>query len=454
MSNGLRHRLLNVNNNTPPPPSRILPRDAPFAQSTGTFNITRLNTVKSLYQTSWYFTLIHQSTYKILLFMSFIYILLCITFAVPYWFVSDSCGLGMKTFLDACYFSLETMVTIGYGTSSNDPYFQGCGTALPIIFTQSILSGFFDAVCLGLVFGRMSRTNQRASTIIFSDKAIIRLTNTGVPYFLFQVCEMRKHQLIEAHVRCYAFIRPLLNKKNDEESKENGQENKQNEEKSNNQSTIHPTGRRGFITKTMRLEHPDDELGGLILLAAPQIIAHRIDHWSPLCPPSMASSQSNGPHTFPSLIRRGVDQTLGREEPIFPLDERRHPKNNTVTNDTNTDTNTALLSKTELEKRKTDIMEWMKNNHIEILCLIEGIENINSGTLQCRHSYATEDCIFGNVEFDTCIYEDVNENGPTIDFDKFHNVINAVEKKRSGVPSGNDNESDLKKSWNTCSHLS
>ena len=349
--------------------------------------------------------------------MTMIYALLCVVFALPYYLISSQCGLNMKTFFDAIYFSLETMVTIGYGTANNDPYFQGCGFGLPLIFIQSILGCLFDAVCMGLVYGRMSRVNQRASTIIFSDKAIIRFTNEGIPYFMFQVCEMRKHQLIEAHVRCYAFLRPLLNTSIDSGAKRVG-------------------GKRKFITKSMRLEHPDDELGGLVLLAAPQVIAHRIDHWSPLCPPSMTSASANGPHAFPSLIRRGIDQVLGREEPVFPpseqkiVMEQKEQKSRIIRNANTT---------TAAEKKKW-ILEWMEQTRIEVLCLLEGIESVGSGTLQCRHSYAPEDILFDH-EFDECVWDDSDGNtlgSATIDFDRFHKVIPV---------DSND------KPWSTCSHI-
>ena len=38
---------------------------------------------------------------------------------------------------------------------------------------------------------------------------------------------------------------------------------------------------------TMRLSHPNDELGGMLLLMTPQVIVHEIDAYSPLMPPPM-----------------------------------------------------------------------------------------------------------------------------------------------------------------------
>lgn len=109
---------------------RILSRGgAPlFHQSDGRLAIARRHRVRALVwctRGSDYHSLVHQSTWKIVLYMSLAYFLLTVVFAVPYYLVSADCGLEMNSFLDAMYFSLETMMTIGYGVVRNDPYFEG-----------------------------------------------------------------------------------------------------------------------------------------------------------------------------------------------------------------------------------------------------------------------------------------------------------------------------------------
>ena len=417
------HRLLNVNNARLPAP-RILPRDAPFHQSSGRLNIKRRHVATSLYLESLYHTIVHRSTWQLVLLMTLVYLVLCVTFAIPLYLASDHCGMGMTNFYDALYFSLETMATIGYGLGGkSDPYFDNCSAGFPIIFLLSVLSILYDAVCLGLIFNRISRINTRASTIIFSNKAVIRFSKEGVPYFMFQVCEMRKHQLVEAHARCYAFLRPL--------------------------STKVP-GRRSFVTKSMRLVHPDDALSGFILLAAPSCIVHRIDHWSPMCPPSMHSKDANGPHPFPSLIRRAVDQEIGCEDKVFPPSESR---TTTTTTKEEEEEEEEKEEEEEEEERKTErrtnrpisveemkssILHWMEDSRLEVLCLVEGIESISSGTLQCRHSYSKDDILFDH-EFEECVWEDDDGTGPTICFEKFHQVLPV---------------SDRNAPWKTSSHLS
>ena len=61
-----------------------------------------------------------------------------------------------------------------------------------------------DALLIALVYTRISRGTTRASSIIFSDKALLQLVG-GELYFIFKVCEARPEQLLECGVRCYLF---------------------------------------------------------------------------------------------------------------------------------------------------------------------------------------------------------------------------------------------------------
>ena len=82
---------------------------------------------------------------------------------------------------------------------------------------QSILMNSF---CIGIVYTRLSRAivtvsspphpQTRSRSIICSDKAVIRRID-GKWCFVFQICEMRKHQLIESHVTCYC-VQKTVNK--------------------------------------------------------------------------------------------------------------------------------------------------------------------------------------------------------------------------------------------------
>lgn len=102
-------------------------------------------------------------------------------------------------------------MTIGYGlpSSMDNPYFETCSSALVVIICESLVGVLCDAICLGLVFGRLSRGQTRATTIIFSDYAILRRIGNRL-HFMFQTAEMRKHQLGEENVVYKASLSQLL----------------------------------------------------------------------------------------------------------------------------------------------------------------------------------------------------------------------------------------------------
>jgi hypothetical protein len=109
-------------------------------------------------------------------------------------------GIPMNVW-DALFFSVETQATIGYSAPS-DIFFDDCPLVLIVITFQSVVGLFLDAALLGLLFNRVARGTPRANTILFSDRACVRKIR-GRYHLMFQVCEIRKHALIEAHVRVY-----------------------------------------------------------------------------------------------------------------------------------------------------------------------------------------------------------------------------------------------------------
>jgi len=78
---------------------------------------------------------------------------------------------------------------------------------------------------------------------------------------MFQVADLRKTTLLECHVKCYCF-------RHDYHYTPDGE----------------PQG-VFFQQHSMRLLHPDDELGAPLLLCVPTVVVHRVDAWSPLLPP-------------------------------------------------------------------------------------------------------------------------------------------------------------------------
>ena len=199
-------------------------------------------------------TLLNKSTRILALGLFGVYMFSFLLFSPFYWMVRDECGLEFRDFRSAFFLSVETMTTIGFGIPNS--YMDGCLDGMVIITLQSIFSAIVNAVTVGLFWLRLSRVQKRASSVAFSDRAVIQEIR-GSLYFMFQIVEMRKHQLVEAHVRLYSLRHA-------------------------------PT----FVASTMRLQRPDDELNGFVMLAMPSVVVHRIDNWSPLSPPA----DPKGPH--------------------------------------------------------------------------------------------------------------------------------------------------------------
>lgn len=110
----------------------------------------------------------------------------------------------MTTYLDAMFFSIETMYTIGYGAAGDSIYFSECSEMFVVVFINCYIGITLNALFISIIMFRLSRVQPRANTLIFSDKAVVQRIG-GAYYFQFRVCELRRHQLTEAHVRCYCF---------------------------------------------------------------------------------------------------------------------------------------------------------------------------------------------------------------------------------------------------------
>jgi len=181
---------------------RFIDRDGPFMQSLGKWNIQRsasnsqhLRDIQKLYLRDVYHSFIDGGNiWQHLFVYSVVYALCFLVFAFAYLYISDRCGLGLEgRFIRAYYLSLETMVTIGYGTP--DPYYNDCWEGTFVLTFQSLLQYFLNALVIGSVFVRMTRPQARSNTILFSDKAVIQVIDNAF-YLMFQVCEAKHHDLL------------------------------------------------------------------------------------------------------------------------------------------------------------------------------------------------------------------------------------------------------------------
>ncbi len=95
------------------------------------------------------------------------------------------------SFMDAFFFSVQTMATIGYGIMYPGTLFAN------ILMTLETLIGLFGlALATGLAFARFSRPRAR---IVFSHFAVISRYH-GIPTLMFRAANKRGNQILEAHV--------------------------------------------------------------------------------------------------------------------------------------------------------------------------------------------------------------------------------------------------------------
>ena len=299
--------------------------------------------------------------------------------------VDDRCQLGITNYVQALYFSTETLITIGYGAQLGDVFFNDCAAPLILIITQSLCGVILDSIAIGIVFQRFARAQSRATTVIFSAKACLRRIR-GELYFMFQVCEMRKHQLIEAHVRCYAIRHDCA-----------------------------PDGQYSYFQSyPMRLQHPDDDLGAMLLMALPSVVVHRLDQWSPLLPRTLERMPSCVQHhepsieyLFPEPLQRAADAEAGNREPR-PVD-RPEKTSSLDTHVPNCAESCASHNSEEEQKQHeeliTHVQKYWRQTGLEIIVLVEGIEAATSSTIQARHSFRYDEIEIDHT-FENCVDHD------------------------------------------------
>ncbi|KAF1794162.1 hypothetical protein JG687_00000734 [Phytophthora cactorum] len=375
---------------------RIMDRkDALFKRSKGQWNIRRQKVPHywKLYMQDPFHSVVNMRLSKVLGSLMFAYVVVLTVFGALYMTPPDECKLAIYTFFDGFSFSVSVLFTIGFGTNGGDVFFGRCVWVQTIITLESLMGILLDALAIGIIFQRFSRAQARANTIVMSTHACIRRIR-GNLYFMFQVCEMRKHQLVEAHVRMYAI-------RHDVEFGEHYY----------------------FQSYPMRIQHPDDDLGGMLLLALPSVVVHRMDAWSPLLRPK--SAETCGMHhnpargyLFPEPLCREADAQSGDRDASVQVNQATNPVHNTCRCTTG---NAAMGDVHAATQPPTieEIKQYWAESQLEVVVLLEGIDAVTSATIQVRHSYKAEDILF-NHRHVNCVDVDPETGGAVIDFRRFH----------------------------------
>lgn len=347
----------------------------------GTFNISKTGDIKSdAYRDDWFHSFASLSTRTVILTILFGYMISILFWALLFYIFRDKGFVDIHCFLNAAIISLETITTVGYTVT--DISFDDQPVAFILLYGEMMQSILMNSFCIGVVYARLSRALTRARSIIFSKKAVIREVN-GEWYFMFQVCERRKHQLIESHVTCYCV-----------------------------QKTVNAFAGIPYQITYMSLDHPDDKLGGFLLLFLPAVIIHHIDSNSPLYPLIQSEMQMRKETPLPENASEEQNSTdLSGGKPSELDDQSRNCPSQM-------DTSTLSL--------KPVITESALRNHIigddlEICVMIEGTESVTSNSLQARYSYTADDIEF-NMTFRPCV--SINEKKEAvIDFNKFQELL-------------------------------
>jgi inward rectifier potassium channel len=126
-------------------------------------------------------------------FVALVYIALNLVFAAFY-FSRSNCIAGMTagSFVEAFFFSVQTLATVGYGHMYPQSLYGH------IVTTFEIMTGMFLlAVMTGLIFVRFSRP---AARIVFS-KSVVIAPFDGCPTLMLRVGNLRQQSMVEVEFR-------------------------------------------------------------------------------------------------------------------------------------------------------------------------------------------------------------------------------------------------------------
>jgi inward rectifier potassium channel len=120
------------------------------------------------------------------------YLALNAVFALLYLLVGGVASMREGSFMDAFFFSVQTMGTIGYGAM-----YPTSPAANAVVVLESVTGLIVTAVSTGLIFAKFS---QSAARIGFTRQAVITLMD-GEPTLMFRLGNERGNLIVEAHLR-------------------------------------------------------------------------------------------------------------------------------------------------------------------------------------------------------------------------------------------------------------
>ena len=148
------------------------------------------------------FNFLINAPWKFLLVVFFAMYAASYLFFAIWWYIiakSDSeCLSEVTSFNTAFQFSLETQATIGYGVKNVR---GGCEGGTVLLFIQNVVGMLMDACLLGLIFGKLSRPQQRRYTLQFSEFGCLGYRDSKL-CLMFRLGDLRINApFADSHVR-------------------------------------------------------------------------------------------------------------------------------------------------------------------------------------------------------------------------------------------------------------
>ncbi|MFO0658706.1 MAG: ion channel [Polyangiaceae bacterium] len=122
------------------------------------------------------------------------FLLLNAGFALLYLLTGGIANAREGSFIDAFFFSVQTMGTIGYGSMYPNNF-----AANILVVAEAVCGLVVTAVATGLVFAKFSQSTAR---IVFTDQVTIHLMD-GTPTLSFRLGNQRGNQIVEAQLRVH-----------------------------------------------------------------------------------------------------------------------------------------------------------------------------------------------------------------------------------------------------------
>jgi hypothetical protein len=403
---------------------RLVHRNRAFHQSANKVYVkhNQGTRIYKLLRFNWFHVFLRWPTKWSLLTLVSIWTSLILIFAAVYTGYDNiqpkqACGLGPAgspiTFAGAFAFSLETCTTVGYTLpfSVNSFFEPECGGLQVIIYFQMIWSMIFNAFLLAFLYNRVGRSENRSTQVIYSNKALVSIVDGQVRFQIRLFDCDAQHPVVEAHVRFYCVMKHRP------------------------------------VPRPMRLLQPNDELGGTLFLSFPTVVCHSIDLYSLLHPPE--ATMLVKPH---GLGLRQVDGGVqNRDDVVCPVCGESYgtferwwnhvrfqqiveTKENYPVEGTHRSLDLSELRGlpgTHPTKDMKQLEDYFKGNVSEILCLVEGIDPMQSGTFQALQSYRYDDIVWeANSQFSPCLFLETDRSSKasgskifSVDLDRYHDII-------------------------------